>query len=48
VAEQKHGRARVYHLEAAPLRDVSEWVGFFDRFWLEKLAALKQHVEEHP
>jgi DNA-binding transcriptional ArsR family regulator len=48
VREQKRGRARFYHLEAGPLRDVSEWVAFFDRFWQEKLVALKQHVEEHP
>jgi DNA-binding transcriptional ArsR family regulator len=48
VGEQKRGRVRVYHLDADPLRDVSEWVAFFDRFWQAKLAALKQHVEEQP
>jgi DNA-binding transcriptional ArsR family regulator len=48
VAEQRRGRARIYHLEAARLREVSEWVAFFDRYWQEKLAVLKRHVEEQP
>jgi DNA-binding transcriptional ArsR family regulator len=48
VTEQKIGRQRYYHLQPEPLREVSQWVAYFDRFWQDKLAALQNHLKENP
>lgn len=45
VAERKRGRQRFYHLEAAPLREVSEWLTPYERFWRERLAALRDLLD---
>lgn len=40
------GRQRVNRLNAAPLRDVADWVSRFEAFWDGKLARLKEEVEK--
>lgn len=48
VDEHKIGRQRLYHLYPEKLEELRAWVLYFDRFWLEKLNALKTLVEENP
>ncbi|NVI88698.1 helix-turn-helix transcriptional regulator [Actinomadura sp. BRA 177] len=46
VTEQRHGRQRIYRLEPAPLRDLSEWLHPYERFWREKLSNLRTLLDE--
>jgi DNA-binding transcriptional ArsR family regulator len=45
VTQRKAGRRRVYSVEPAPLREVSVWIGHFDRFWSDKLVRLGQYLD---
>jgi DNA-binding transcriptional ArsR family regulator len=46
VSERKVGRETRYHLNAAPLREIQDWVSFYDQFWTERIDHLKQLLEE--
>jgi DNA-binding transcriptional ArsR family regulator len=46
VGEQKSGRMRLYHLEPEPLREVTEWLTPYERFWRERLAGLRELLDE--
>jgi DNA-binding transcriptional ArsR family regulator len=46
VSERRHGRQRVYRLEPAPLRELSEWLLPYERFWREKLSNLRELLDE--
>lgn len=46
VANRKDGRRRLYSLEAGPLREVFDWVTYFESFWDDRLAALGRHLKE--
>ncbi len=46
VEDRKAGRETRYHLNAAPLREVQEWVSFYERFWTQRLDRLKALLEE--
>jgi len=48
VSVRSDGRQRYYRLNAKPLRTVADWVGQYERFWKEKLTALREHLEKHP
>ena len=49
VREEPRGRQRFYHLDAAPLREVGEWLNPYEQFWRGKLAGLRDLLdEEHP
>lgn len=48
VSERRQGRERVYCLEAAPLREVSEWVVRYEQFWKQKLDALDEFLKRDP
>ena len=45
VREERDGRQRVYRLNPTPLRDVSQWVESYRRFWPANLMSLKRHLE---
>lgn len=45
VRSRAEGRRRVYRFEPGPLREVADWVGFFDRFWTDKLRALSAFLD---
>ena len=45
LVEQK-GRERINHLNPQALQSARDWLGFFDRFWDEKLMELKSAVEK--
>ena len=46
VVEERRGRENHYHLDAAPLRAVSEWLGPYERFWRRRHAKLRQLLDE--
>jgi DNA-binding transcriptional ArsR family regulator len=46
VSERRQGRQRVYRLEAEPLLAVSQWLSPYERFWREKLANLRELLDE--
>ncbi len=45
VAEVKHGRQRVYHLEAETLKAVHDWVKSFEALWGHQLDLIKERAE---
>ncbi|TDB83030.1 metalloregulator ArsR/SmtB family transcription factor [Actinomadura sp. KC216] len=46
VSERRNGRQRIYRLEAEPLRELSEWLTPYERFWREKLSELRKLLDE--
>ena len=46
VADEPVGRQRRYHLTAAPLEHLSDWLHPFERFWRERLRALADTIED--
>jgi DNA-binding transcriptional ArsR family regulator len=48
VAVRRVGRERLYRLKADPLKEVSDWVQHYERFWQGKLDALGEHLERNP
>lgn len=46
VTERKVGRERYDRLEAAPLRAVSEWSAYYERFWRDKMDALGTYLQK--
>ena len=46
IEARQAGRERLYRLNAAALKEVSDWVGHYERFWRERLAALGDHLED--
>lgn len=45
VSVTARGRERINRLNPAALRPAIEWLDYFDRFWDERLSALKNAVE---
>jgi DNA-binding transcriptional ArsR family regulator len=45
VAVVKQGKRRVYHLEAAKLKTVHDWVGAFEDLWGHQLDRIKERAE---
>ncbi|MEU7179964.1 MULTISPECIES: ArsR/SmtB family transcription factor [Streptomyces] len=48
VSEERAGRQRIYRLEAAPLGEVQDWLGPYERFWRAKLADLGELLDRIP
>jgi DNA-binding transcriptional ArsR family regulator len=46
VSERRAGRERRYELEAGPLMELREWLDPYERFWRERLTALRDVLEE--
>lgn len=45
LTEHKVGRETRYKLQAAPLRELKQWLSYYEKFWDNKLNALKNFVE---
>lgn len=48
VGEARAGRERRYHLDGAPLQQVHSWVGHYETFWRDHLAALRDVLDGQP
>ncbi|QFF99142.1 ArsR family transcriptional regulator [Psychrobacillus glaciei] len=46
VADRKVGRETRYRLNADPLREIQDWVTFYEKFWNDKVALLKKLLME--
>ena len=46
VMDRKLGRETRYRLNAGPLREIEEWVSFYEGFWTERINHLKSLLEE--
>jgi len=44
---ERHGRERIHRLDAAPLREVAEFLAPYAAAWDERLARLAAHLEEN-
>ncbi len=42
VSEEARGRQRFYHLNAAALAEVGEWLHPFERYWQQRMRALNK------
>jgi DNA-binding transcriptional ArsR family regulator len=47
VYERREGRQRYYRLNPAPLKEVRDWVRYYDRFWARKLRDLGDYLNKH-
>ncbi|MDK8181857.1 metalloregulator ArsR/SmtB family transcription factor [Paenibacillus sp. UMB4589-SE434] len=45
VKDKKIGRETRYHLQPEPLRELKDWLAYYERFWDNKLNLLKLLVE---
>jgi DNA-binding transcriptional ArsR family regulator len=45
VTERKVGRETRYRLQPDPLLELKKWLSYYDRFWENKMAVLKNYVE---
>lgn len=45
VRERKVGRETRYRMDPDPLLELKRWLSYYERFWDNKLAALKRYVE---
>ena len=46
VRVEPQGRFRRYALEPAPLAEVADWLGYFERFWTQSLKRLGAALDE--
>jgi ArsR family transcriptional regulator len=46
VTNRKIGRETRYRLNAAPLKEVKDWLSFYEEFWNERAKLLKNILEE--
>lgn len=47
VTEQKVGRETRYKLRPEGLKELKEWLSYYERFWDKKLLSLKNFVESN-
>lgn len=46
VLARKEGRETRYRLNAAPLKEIQDWVSFYEGFWKERITKLQLLLEE--
>lgn len=46
VIDRKVGRETRYRLNAAPLKEVKDWLSFYEEFWKERVALLQNLLSE--
>jgi DNA-binding transcriptional ArsR family regulator len=46
VTNRKAGRETKYRLNAEPLQVVKDWLSFYEKFWNERAAMLKDILED--
>jgi DNA-binding transcriptional ArsR family regulator len=46
VLDRKVGRETRFRLNAAPLREIRDWVAFYSKFWSTNMLRLSQLLEE--
>ena len=46
ISVQRKGREQINRLNPKALKTAADWLAYFDRFWDERLAKLKEAVEK--
>ncbi|KZE40176.1 transcriptional regulator [Bhargavaea cecembensis] len=46
VVDRKVGRETRFRLNAAPLKEIKDWIAFYEKFWTERVSVLKKMLEE--
>jgi len=46
ISVHAKGRERINRLEPTGLKPVSDWVGYFSRFWDDRLARLQEAIDK--
>ena len=46
VFDRRVGRETRYRLNPAPLKQVKDWLTYYEKFWQEKIATLNRLLEE--
>jgi DNA-binding transcriptional ArsR family regulator len=46
VRDRRVGRETRYRLNAVPLREIRDWVSFYERFWIDQVGRLQGLLEE--
>lgn len=46
VVNRKVGRETRYRINPAPLREIKDWIAYYEKFWDEKVSNLKALLEE--
>lgn len=46
VSAEQRGRRRFYAVSPAPLREIADWISYFDRFWTGKLRSLGSYLDQ--
>ncbi|MFC5469169.1 ArsR/SmtB family transcription factor [Cohnella suwonensis] len=46
VLERKVGRETRFRLNASPLREIQDWLAFYNKFWSTNMLRLNQLLEE--
>ncbi|MFE2431378.1 ArsR/SmtB family transcription factor [Streptomyces sp. NPDC059373] len=46
VREEPRGRQRFYHLEAAPLAEVGDWLHPFEHYWRARMRSLRDVLDQ--
>ncbi len=47
ISVRARGRKRLNQLRPEGLKPVADWVGYFSRFWDERLSRLENAIEQH-
>jgi DNA-binding transcriptional ArsR family regulator len=47
VEARRNGRQILYRTNAAGLRPIHEWSGWFEQYWTHQLARIKERAERH-
>lgn len=45
VQGEKQGKEKIFHLQTEPLKDVKDWLSYYEQFWHNKLTKFKYVVE---
>ncbi len=46
VRLRKDGRQHLYSIQGRPLREASEWLSYYERFWVEGLSRMDKVLTE--
>ena len=46
VIDERKGRERIYRLDPRPLEDIVQWLHPYEEFWRDRLAGLRQVLDE--
>ncbi len=48
ISNERHGKGRRCRLNAKALKDATEWLSFYARFWSGSFDRLDAHLKRHP